>query len=820
MAVVFLAEDLRHRRQVALKVLRPELAAEIGPERFLREIQIVAGLNHPHILPLHDSGEAGGFLYYVMPFVEGESLRARLTREKQLPLDDALQIAREIADALSHAHSHDVVHRDIKPENILLESGHAVVADFGIARAIDMAGSHSATTGGMVLGTPAYMSPEQVAGSKDLDRRSDLYSLGCVLYEMLAGQPPFTGPSAESLVHQHLVVEPRPVTVLRSTVPALVSQAITKALAKAPADRFSTASLFALALAAPDQKSTPRSRRRVLVRGAGLVGVAAVISVLWFGDRPPAVPRSLLVLPFANLTGDSQLEYLCEGIASEVLSDLVRVPQLNVVSHTTAWSFRKREQGVKAIARELGVSAVLEGTIRRRGDKLQLDARLVDGRNGFVLWTGRFERAGDDLIRLERELVRDVARALSGHTSAAESIELASAPTRSTAAYDAYLQAGRFLDLADGLKGPERAVELYAKAIALDPRFALAHAGLSKALFRLHARTKDPELFRQAETASDRAIQLNPGLLEARLARAQIYRGSGRYAESIAELGGILSASPNWDEAHLHLAAAYRDAGELVSAQPSIRRAIELRPGYWKNWNSLGALLIRKGDYAGARAAFEDIVKLAPELNRGYEQLAALAMLEGKYDEAIAAYERLPAPAMDGTLASNIGTAYFFARRLDEAEKYYRLAVRLEPNHSTRRQNLGDLYVRQQRTDAARAEYGAAARLLESELAVNPDSRDIGMRYVLCLAKAGDCERSERFLKGLLPSLPEQDAQSTHSVAMVHAVCGRRDAAIAAVRRAIALGISRKLLRDEDEFRLLAVDPEFVRLLADESPRR
>ena len=248
MATVYLAEDVKHHRRLAVKVLRAEIAAVLGAERFLREIETAARLNHPHILPLHDSGEADGFLYYVMPYVEGESLRDRLAREKQLPLDDALQIAREVADALSYAHSHDVVHRDIKPENILLESGHAVVADFGIARAITAAGGENLTETGIALGTPTYMSPEQAAGSKELDGRSDLYSLGCVLYEMLAGQPPFTGPTVGSIVHQHFVAEPPSITSIRPAVPAAIAGVLGRALAKTPADRFSPAAQFAEAL--------------------------------------------------------------------------------------------------------------------------------------------------------------------------------------------------------------------------------------------------------------------------------------------------------------------------------------------------------------------------------------------------------------------------------------------------------------------------------------------------------------------------------------------------------------------------------------------
>ncbi|HTG84627.1 MAG TPA: serine/threonine-protein kinase, partial [Gemmatimonadales bacterium] len=256
MATVYLAEDLKHHRKVAIKILRPELAAVVGADRFVREIETTAGLQHPHILGLIDSGEVNGNAYYVMPFVEGESLRDRITREKQLPLDDALRIAREVADALSYAHTKGVIHRDIKPENILLTSGHAVVADFGIARAISAAGGARLTETGLAVGTPAYMSPEQAAGDRDLDGRSDLYALACVLYEMLAGEPPFRGPTVEAVVRQHLTVEPRSVTQLRPAVPAEVAEALNRALAKTPADRFNPVGQFSEALG----RGTPGTR--------------------------------------------------------------------------------------------------------------------------------------------------------------------------------------------------------------------------------------------------------------------------------------------------------------------------------------------------------------------------------------------------------------------------------------------------------------------------------------------------------------------------------------------------------------------------------
>ena len=299
MATVYLAEDLKHHRKVALKVLRPEFSHALGPERFLREIATTANLHHPHILPLYDSGQtpedSGAFLYYVMPFVEGESLRERLAREKQLPLDDALRIAREVADALSYAHGHGVVHRDIKPENILLESGHAMVADFGIARAVRDAGAERLTETGLTLGTPAYMSPEQAAGDRDVDGRTDLYALGCVLYEMLAGQPPFTGRTFQSLVHQHLTSAPTPITQLRPAVPSLVAAAVERALAKNPADRFNPVGQFAEALSGPQIAQTGPiaqvSRSRAIIAGSVVIGLllAAVLLSLRLGRRDAAL---------------------------------------------------------------------------------------------------------------------------------------------------------------------------------------------------------------------------------------------------------------------------------------------------------------------------------------------------------------------------------------------------------------------------------------------------------------------------------------------------------------------------------------------------
>lgn len=332
MAIVYLATDIKHDRRVALKVLRPELAAAVGVERFLREIQIVAKLNHPHILPLYDSGEEDGFLYYVMPFVEGESLRDRLSREKQLPVEDVLKYAHETADALEYAHKHGVVHRDIKPENILLEEGHAVIADFGIAKAISAAGGENLTATGLAVGTPTYMSPEQAIGSGDIDSRSDIYSLACVIYEMFAGQAPFIGPTAESIISQHLTSDPPEVTKIRSAIPVDITDVLTRAMEKAPADRYQSASQFNEALitashSVPKKKTTKIAQSAVRkpagekrgIRLAGLIAVAVIVTVIVIRMILPSGRYQSLVDELLPLAQAGNLNEVYSRVQSEDL---------------------------------------------------------------------------------------------------------------------------------------------------------------------------------------------------------------------------------------------------------------------------------------------------------------------------------------------------------------------------------------------------------------------------------------------------------------------------------------------------------------------
>src|SRR5437660_5549046 len=489
MATVYLARDRKHHRQVAIKVLKPELAAALGPERFLQEIEIAAGLTHPHILPLYDSGEATGLLYYVMPYVEGETLRNRLDGAGQLPLAEAVQITREVADALSYAHSHDVVHRDIKPENILLEAGHAVVSDFGIARAITAAAAGNLTETGIALGTPGYMSPEQGAASGRVDERSDIYSLGCVLYEMLAGQPPYTGPSAESIVRQHLAAAPPRVSAMRAAVPPAIEEAIVRALAKTPADRFATAAEFVEALAAPAPRVRHTGRRTSrLAAGAGLaVTLVAAAAGLFVLSRPHGTPaltgrtgQSIAVLPFVNVSGAPQEEYLSDGISEELIDALSKLPQLQVVARPSSFAFKGKNEDVRQIGQALQVATVLSGSVRRAANRLRVTAQLTDARNGYNLWSDTFDRQMGEVFALEDEISHAIMRALQVQLASGDSVTLLRRPPRDPEAYELYLK-GRYFYHKGGVGAVQQALAYFQQTLAHDSNYALAYAGIADA---------------------------------------------------------------------------------------------------------------------------------------------------------------------------------------------------------------------------------------------------------------------------------------------------------------------------------------------------
>ena len=593
MATVYRAHDVKHDRVVALKVLRPELAAALGTERFLREITLTARQDHPHILPLLDSGEADGLLYYVMPFVDGESLRARLDREQQLPLDDVLRIARQVADALSHAHRQGIVHRDIKPENILLAGGHARVADFGIARAVTTAGGASLTETGLAIGTPTYMSPEQGNG-EEVDGRTDVYSLGCVVYEMLAGEPPYTGATAGAILARKAMAPVPSLRVVRDTVPASVERALTRALARVPADRFSSAMEFAQALeggvAAPPQPApeTARARRRWRV---GALGVATVVLGLFLADaggmrtRLPggaAGPRieSLAVLPLENHSGDPQQDYLAAGMHEALILELGRLSGLTRVSaRGSVLRYQETDKSARQIGAELGVDAVITGTVLRAGDRVRITANLTRAADEEPLWSDGYERELRDVLTLQREVVSAIARQVELRLSPRERAVLSRTRRVNPEAYEAYLK-GKFQLNKFTPESFQKALALLRQAVAIDSTEPLAWAGLADiyGLMELFSPVPTGDAIAPAKAAALKAVELDETLAEAHVALADIKANEWNYPGARRSYERALELNPNLPDAHIHYSWYLSTFGTEDSAIAAMKRGVALDP--------------------------------------------------------------------------------------------------------------------------------------------------------------------------------------------------------------------------------------------------
>ncbi|MGQ0733322.1 MAG: protein kinase domain-containing protein, partial [Acidobacteriota bacterium] len=483
MATVYLAKDLRHNRHVALKVLKPELAAAVGAERFLGEVETTASLQHPHILPLHDSGQADAFLFYTMPYVEGETLRQRLDREGRLSESEAVRIATDIADALQVAHECGVVHRDIKPSNILLSRGKALVADFGIARGAALADATRLTRAGVMLGTPGYMSPEQACGDPDIDHRSDIYSLACLLFEMLAGEPPYPGRTALEVLSKQ-ATEPVPsVRSRRREISMDLDRAVVVALAKDPAQRFASMGALAAALADP----------RGELRG------------------PTSGTKTLVVLPFVNRSADPDNEYFSDGLTDEVIADLSRVSALRVISRNSAMALKGTTKDTQTLARELRVTHVVTGTVRRAGQSLRITVELVDASTDTSIWTEKFSGSMEDVFGIQEEISRQIVAALKVRLTPTEQLGVVARPIDNPVAYDCYLRASHLMYTWTP-ESQRRAVRLVDEAIEIIGEIPLLLAMKGQLQWNLVNMSFDPAqagLARAAELAT-RALALDP----------------------------------------------------------------------------------------------------------------------------------------------------------------------------------------------------------------------------------------------------------------------------------------------------------------------
>jgi serine/threonine-protein kinase len=626
MATVYLARDPKHGRLVALKVLRPELAATLGSDRFLREIQFAARLTHPHILALHDSGEAGGFLYYVMPYIEGESLRERLSRETRLPAAEAVQIGREVADALDYAHSRGVIHRDIKPENILLGAGHAIVADFGIARALSVAGVANLTAEGAIIGTAAYMSPEQANDESGVDGRSDIYSLGCVLFELLAGTVPFAARTPLAMLVQRLTdAAPRLRTINASISPGLEA-VVAKALLTSPAERFATAGEMSGAL----------ERAGRLGQGAGQITELA--------DAHRLADASIAVLPFANLSSDPDAEYFSDGMTEEIIIALSQVRGLRVAARSSCFSFKGRDIDARTIGEQLRVRTLLEGSVRKAGNRVRLTAQLISVADGYSLWSQTYERTLADVFGLQDELARAIATNLTQKVAGTSSGPLVQPPTENLDAYTLYLRGRHAMSLAS-IEGFRTAVDCFAQAVAVDPAYAQGHAWLAYAYtvvgFDEFGILPPAETMPKAKAAATRAVELDDLLSDAHLARAlSAFLYEWDWALARGEFERVVSADSTPAHAQHWYANFLCASGRPDEALQVARRAQTLDPLSLTVQVTVGRCLYYGRRFDDAISTFRLHLERNPNSIQGYVSLYRALRMRGMFAEALRQLER------------------------------------------------------------------------------------------------------------------------------------------------------------------------------------
>jgi len=848
MGIVYKARDLHLDRFVAIKLLPQDRIADIERKRqFVREAKAASALNHPNIVTIHDIDETEGICFIAMEYISGRTLQSMI-RDETLTLDRIIGYGIQIADALSKTHAAGIIHRDLKPSNLMVTEGNLVkVLDFGLAKLIRkgaFSGGEEEITRSLdglegdciILGTLPYMSPEQVRG-QDLDNRTDIFSLGSVIYNMVAGQCPFHGPHAAAMIENLLHSPTPPLKTSFPEIPDALERTIARATAKSPEDRYQSMEEFAGDLRAIDGAagsvagfrtaaagmraaalSGRRKGRRRLVFAAAAVLFLVLVAGLLFRDRLPRwlggdlLPKQirLVVLPFNNVGADADTQAICDGLMEMLSTKFNQVQQfqdaLNIVPATEVRT--EKILSPSHARRAFGANLALTGSVQKIVDRILLTINLVDTRTLRQI-DGEVCTAGiDDLIDLEEDAFIHASSMLELKLNPRVRQALRAGETSVPSAYNAYVQAVGYLVRYDKPENVTKAIQLFQKAIHEDPRYALAYAGLGEAGWRTYQRTRDPRWAEDALSSCLRAAAIESGLARVHITLGIVYTGTGKPENAVRELVRALELEPKSAEAHRELARAYEALGRDEDAEATHRRAIALKPDSWSSYWNLGAFYYRKSQYARAAAQFLEVIRLAPDHYRAYSSLGGIYIYQGEFADAAGMFRKSLDIKPSSQAYSNLAASQILQGHSADAVPLLEKAIALENTSYEVWGNLGDACSQTPgMTHKAPAAYARAAALARRELAVNPGS-PARANLAFYLIRLGEKKQALEEIKRVRKLVPN-DQNTLFWAALVYELAGNRQQALDALSAAVSGGYSLALIRTASDLKDLRKDPRF-----------
>jgi serine/threonine-protein kinase len=835
MGAVYKAWDESLGIPVALKIIRPEFAADqamarASEERFKQELLLARRVTHRNVIRIHDLGESGGIKFITMHFVDGKDL-ASILREGRLPFERALSFAKQIVAGLQAAHEVGIVHRDLKPQNVLVDDTDTVyITDFGLAKSLEMT-MVGLTRAGDLIGTPRYISPEQITG-KPADHRSDLYAVGLILYEMVTGGSPFSGETAMDLMFQRVQKAAPDPRALAPELPEYFRRVVLRCLERDPADRYGSAaevlSDLEAARAAPIASATrtisltlplPASKKWPLVVG-GVILLALIASapairraLVTSGDAPASAPKQtirLAVLPFNVIGEGNDLAPVAVGVTEAITAKLFGAPGVTVAS-AAAVQQAGTDRPIADVAHDVGAGIVVAGTVQGTAAAMRITVTVDDAAAGKRVWARDYSGVAGDLLTLEDQIYNDLSSALNLTLSNDQLARAVVHPTENVDAYQLYLRGRNAMRGQQDVRNVQAAIGFYEDALKRDPMFALAYAGIADSAVRMYRITKDAEWSQKALAAAQQAQRLDEKLVEVQLALASVYQATGKNSEAIAILTTAAQSAPNSDDIQRRLGRVLLGAGRGREAIAAYERSVAINPYYWQGYGALSNAYMQLGDYAKAEAALRKVIDLEPQNATGYNDLGAAYLQMGRYDDAVTALKKALDLHPIAQTYTNLGIAYASAKRYAEAVPMFEKSVELSPNSEQFVGNLADGYRWAGQQEKAAATYDKATALALKALQVNPRDAVVRANLAMYYAKRGDQSRARRLIADAR-AIDKANVNLAYAQATVEALGGRATEALDALSEAVGAGYPLAAARSDPDLQSLVSDPRFARL--------